>query len=145
MAGVGIVLDSSILIALERGGGQVPTSWLSQELGLAAITAAELLAGVHRAEAAHAATRAAFVEGVLAAIPTLPFGLTEARVYAQIEAELARAGTLIDRADLEIGATALARGWAVATLNAADFVRIRGLQVWGPEQLQDDPPSTTAS
>ena len=139
MAGLGIVLDSSIVIALERRGGRIPSFWLSQELGPAVI-AAELLAGVHRADAAHRAIRQAFVEGILAALPVMPFGLTEARIYAQIEAELARGGTPIDRADLEIAAAALARGWAVATLNTADFGRVHGLQVFGPEDLEEAGP-----
>ncbi len=134
---MGIVLDSSILIALERRGGRVPPSWFSQEVGVAAVTAAELLAGVHRADSVHRAARAAFVEGILAVLPALPFGLTEARIYAQIEAELARRGTLIDRADLEIAATVFARGWSVATLNTEDFRRVRGLEVLGPEDLEE--------
>ena len=109
--------------------------WFEEELGLAAMTAAELLAGVHRADTVHRARRSAFVEGILAAIPTLPFDLTAARLYAQIEADLFRAGTSIDHADLQIAATALVRGWAVATLNVADFARVPGLRVLGPEGL----------
>ena len=135
---MGIVLDSSILIRLERDASDapaVPTSWFDQELGIAAITAAELLAGVHRADAGHRPRRSAYVEGILAAIPTLPFDLTAARLYAQIEAYLASVGTPIDRADLEIAVTALARGWAVATLDHTDFDRVPGLVVIGIDEI----------
>ncbi len=135
---MGIVLDSSILIGLERRGGTVPTAWMQQEVGLAAMTAAELLAGLHRADPSRRARRAAFVEGILAVIPTLAFDLAAARLYAQVEADLASAGTPIgDHADLEIAATALARGWAVATLNRSDFARVPGLVLLGPENLEN--------
>jgi tRNA(fMet)-specific endonuclease VapC len=134
LAAVGIVLDSSILIHLDRRGGSLPNSWLKQELGLAAITAAELLAGVLRADAAHRAVRAAFVERILEAIPTLPFDLTAARLLAQIQFDLARSGLTVGTADLQIAATALARGWAVATHNGADFARVAGLELLGGEE-----------
>ncbi len=132
---MGIILDSSILIGLERQfrDSGVPPSWLEQEVAIAAITAAELLAGVQRADAAHRPRRSAFVEGILATVPTVPFDLTAARLYAQIEADLATAGTPVDRSDLHIAATALARGWSVATLNRADFARVPGLGVIGLE------------
>jgi len=59
--------------------------------------------------------------------------LTAARLYAQIEADLATAGAPVDRSDLQIAATAMARGWSVATLNRADFARVPGLGVIGLE------------
>ena len=132
---MGIILDSSILIGLERQfrDSGVPPSWLEQEVAIAAITAAELLAGVQHADAAHRPRRSAFVEGILATVPTVPFDLTAARLYPQIEAYLATAGTPVDRSDLQIAATALARGWSVATLNRADFARVPGLRVIGLE------------
>ena len=59
----------------------------------------------------------------------IPFGLPEARRHADVWAELARAGTVIGPHDLLVGATALAHGHAVATLNQRDFKRIAGLKV----------------
>jgi predicted nucleic acid-binding protein len=72
----------------------------------------------------------------VAAIPTIPFDLTAARLYAQIEAQLVSAGTPIDRADLEIAVTALARGWSVATLNRVDFERVPSLVVIGLDEIK---------
>jgi tRNA(fMet)-specific endonuclease VapC len=132
---MGIILDSSVLIRLERQGASIPPEWFGQELAIAAATAAELLAGVERADDAHRTARSAYVEGILAMIPTVPFDLTIARLYAQVEAQLASSSTRIDRADLEIGVTALSRGWAVATLNTADFARVPGLAVISVEGL----------
>jgi len=136
---MGIILASSILIALERqarGSAAIPSSWLEEEVGIAAITAAELIAGIERADALQRPRRSAFTEGILATIPTVPFDLTAARLHAQIDADLANAGTPIDRADLQIAVTALARGWAVATLNTPDFARVPGLTVIGLDDLE---------
>ena len=66
----------------------------------------------------------------------MPFDLTAARLYAQIDADLANAGTPIDRADLQIAVTALARGLAVATLNTPDFAQLPGLTVIGLDDLE---------
>ncbi len=44
----------------------------TEEVGIAAITASELLHGVHRATPKHRVRREAFVEGVLAAFPPSP-------------------------------------------------------------------------
>ena len=130
---MGLILDTSVLIVAERGA-----LWLEALLndratlavGVAAVTASELLHGVHRAaDAAVRARRAAFVEGLLDIIPVLPFGLREARRHAELWAELLRAGTPIRPYDMLIGATALARGDALATLNRRDFQRVPGLEL----------------
>ena len=47
----------------------------------------------------------------------IPFGSAEARVYAEAKNRLMAAGTPIGELDLMIGATALAHGLVVATLN----------------------------
>ncbi len=65
----------------------------TEEVGIAAITASELLHGVHRATPEHRARRDAFVEGVLAAFPPLAFDLLAARARAA----LGRAGLGRDR------------------------------------------------
>lgn len=59
---------------------------------IAAITAAELLTGVHNADEAHRVPRSAFVEGVLATMPIVPSDLTAARLYAEVAADLANSG-----------------------------------------------------
>src|SRR5919197_752529 len=57
--------------------------------GLAVVSAAELLHGVHRATARQVLLRSAYVEGLLAAFAVLPIDLPVARVYAQASAILA--------------------------------------------------------
>ena len=123
---MGTLLDTSILIDIERGRGAIPTT---DETAIAAITASELLQGVLRADRAHRTVRESFVEGILAMLPTIPFSLQVARVHARIWADLAAARLTIDAADLEVAATTIALGWELATLNRRDFARIAGLRL----------------
>ena len=62
----------------------------------------------------------------------LPFGVAEARRYAALRAHLVRGGAMIGAHDLEIAATAIARGYGVLTLDARDFQRVPGLEVVAP-------------
>jgi predicted nucleic acid-binding protein len=127
------MLDSSVLIAAERGTLRLE-KLLAQAAGdsiaVSAITASELLHGYHRANLAGVrAKRAAFVEGLLDAIPVLPFGLAEARRHAELWAALLEAGTALGPHDLLIAATALTHGMTLATLNHREFNRVPGLRL----------------
>ena len=128
-----MILDTSVLVAAERG--TVRLEPFLESLGevqvvITAITAAELLHGCHRAsDPGVRARRFAFVEALLDLMPVLPFGLAEARRHAELWAHLVHEGTMIGPHDLLIGATALAQGHAVATLNAGEFSRVRGLRL----------------
>jgi tRNA(fMet)-specific endonuclease VapC len=123
---VGTLLDASILIDLERGRAALPAE---EEVAIAAITASELLQGVLRADARHRPAREAFVEGVLASIPTIPFSLTVARVHASLWAQLAARRATLGAHDLIVVATAISLGWSLATLNRREFERIPGLEL----------------
>jgi tRNA(fMet)-specific endonuclease VapC len=123
---MGTLLDTSILIDIERGRGAIPTTAAT---AIAAITASELLQGVLRADRAHRTVRESFVEGILAMLPTIPFSLQIARVHARIWADLAAARVTVDAVDLEVAATTIALGWELATLNRKDFARIAGLRL----------------
>ena len=100
-------------------------------MGIAAITASELLHGVHRASPDHRPQREAFVEAVIAAFPPLPFDLLCARAHARLWAALALSGSDVGAHDRIVAATAIAAGWRVATANLRHFERIPGLAVVG--------------
>jgi tRNA(fMet)-specific endonuclease VapC len=130
---MGLVLDSSILIADERGKFDMP-EFLRQASGIqpiiAAITASELLHGVARAtDHARKTQREKHVEQILSSVLIEPFGLTQARVHAQIWANLASRGEMIGSHDLLIAATAVAGSHDLATLNIQEFRRVKGLRV----------------
>jgi tRNA(fMet)-specific endonuclease VapC len=104
----------------------------NEDVGIAAITASELLHGVHRASPQHRARRDAFVEAVLLAFPPLPFNLLCARAHARLWAQLVTSGGDIGPHDRLVAATAIASGWRVATANVRHFERVTGLQVIVP-------------
>lgn len=139
---MGTVLDTTVFIELERARRRLTAVRAmtdiaqrlqtqlgeNQEVGIAAITASELLHGVHRATEEHRGRREAFVEGVLVAFPTLSFDLLVARVHARLWARLAAAGAEVGAHDRLVAATAMSAGWLVATANARHFERIPGLE-----------------
>lgn len=128
---MGVMLDTSVLVAAERRTfslGALLDSVGGEPVGIAALTAAELLHSCHRAaDPGMRVRRFAFVESLLARVPIFEFGLVEARRHADLWAALARDGVWIGAYDLVIGATALARGHRLATLNDRDFGRMPGL------------------
>jgi tRNA(fMet)-specific endonuclease VapC len=140
---VGTLLDTTVFIELERAVRRLnPASAMTEvsarleeqvgpaeEVGIAAITASELLHGVHRATPRHRARREAFVEAVLAAFPPVPFDLLAARAHARLWAELASAGLDVGAHDRLVAATAITAGWRVGTANVRHFDRITGLDV----------------
>ena len=127
---MGLLVDTTVFIDLERSAEALETTFGDEEIYLAAVSASELLHGVHRADTAvRRAKRDKYVEGILSHLPILVFDLAVARVYAQVWSDLRAAGVNIGAHDLQIGATALFHELTVLTANVRDFNRIPGLQV----------------
>jgi tRNA(fMet)-specific endonuclease VapC len=130
---MGSLIDSSVLIEAERGRLDLPrlAAQNPQEtFSISAITASELLHGVYRAvRTAQRARRMAFVEGLLAAMPVLPFDLAVARIHAELWAEMRKRGGIIGQMDSMIGATALAWDLTVVTCDRRSFAKVPGLRV----------------
>jgi tRNA(fMet)-specific endonuclease VapC len=107
---------------------------------IAAVTAAELLIGVQRADTLQRRSRREmFVQSIMARVPIIPFDLPQAQLFAIHFSDLARRGQLIGDRDLQIAATALSLDYEVATLNVGEFQRVAGLR------LVDVAPYVTAS
>lgn len=127
------LIDTSIAIALEREGGSLHA--VQEQMGddavaVAAITASELLHGVHRADTVvRRERRLRHVEAILDSVSVLAFDLEAARIHSRIWADLAARGQTIGPHDLIIAATALAHDLPIATLNPHHFSRVEGLQV----------------
>ena len=143
---MGTLLDTTVFIQFERELRLIPAPralaevsqrlvrelGADEEVGMAAITASELLHGVHRASQPNRARREAFVETLLEAFPPIPFDLLAARVHARIWSDLAVAGTDIGAQDRLVAATAIAIGWRVATSNLKHYERVDSLTVVVP-------------
>ena len=135
---MGLVVDTNFFIDVEND--RLDLSALNKftdygEAYIAAITASELLVGVHLASTAKKRLkRSAFVEGIISKIPVLEFDENVARAYAEVYAQFLkpRKKAAANVHDLQIGATALAHGFAVLTNNKTDFKKIPGLDVVSP-------------
>lgn len=130
---MGTLIDTSVIVAAERG--QLDPAQLGGEdddepVAMSAITASELLHGMHRLKSAVARARAErFIERMLDAIPVIPFDLEVARVHAQLDAELSAKGAAVADADLIIAATAIWLDYGIATRDLRSFPKIKGLTV----------------
>ncbi len=131
---MGTLIDSSVLIAADRGQLDIESlldgaSGADDPIGIAAITASELLHGVHRLTGLRFAQAQAFVDRCLAILPVMPFDRQTAHVHAALAADLGRKGTPMGAHDLIIAATAVRLGYVVATRDRRSFARIEDLAV----------------
>ena len=130
---MGTVIDLSVLIAWERDQLNLETEmarYAEEDFAISAVTASELLHGVHRATTpARRSQREAFVEGLLARMPVFSVDLVTARVHARLSSELAVKRTPVGPHDLTIAAMAIANGYAVAARDERSFPKIPGLSV----------------
>lgn len=130
---MGVIVDSSVFIASERGKFDFESLLRSLEreeaVALSPITAAELLHGVERASPERIPVRANYVESVFRRFTVLDLKLEDARIYARLWAELQGRGLVVAPHDLLIAASSIRLGFAVATLNFRDFERISGVKL----------------
>ncbi|HEX8642375.1 MAG TPA: type II toxin-antitoxin system VapC family toxin [Allosphingosinicella sp.] len=122
------LLDTNILIRLmvnEERGLARRMRIHSHEIALSAIVMHELYFG------AFAGSGSSEQIGRLdrLRLPLLAFDADDARVAAEIRADLRRKGTPIGPYDLLIAGQALARGLVVVTRNVGEFARVAGLAV----------------
>ena len=130
---MGVIFDTSEIIAIERNRQDAETLIAGREhelFGISVMSVAELLHGVERADtAARKIKRQAFVEKVIEIFPVFPFDTTTARIYAKLWATVSGKGISVGAHDLMIAATAIALDYTVVTANMRDFGRIDGLKV----------------
>lgn len=130
---MGVVLDSSILIGVEKGHIDLEKKIKGKEeldFFLSVISASELLHGIWRAQTAKVQSRrSAFVEEILTHFPIIEIDLNIARIHAQLWAQLIRKGKLIGSHDLWIAATCIAYGHTLITLNTKEFKIVPGLKL----------------
>jgi predicted nucleic acid-binding protein len=136
-ASLGVILDSSVVIEAERQHLNV-AQFLKQitekigemEAALCAITVAELVHGVYRADTPERRERRrVFLDELKAAVPVYPITDRTGELVGKIGAESSARGVIIPFDDLLIGACALERGYAVATRNFRHFEKIRDLSL----------------
>jgi tRNA(fMet)-specific endonuclease VapC len=134
---MGLILDSSVLVAAERQGKNarqiltaISTKTNETEIGLSVVTLIELAHGASRADTPERkAKRRQFIRELQTAVPvysvTAPLGLRA----GEIDGENQSRGVRVPLSDLLIGVTALELGYSVATANVRHFQMIPGLSI----------------
>jgi tRNA(fMet)-specific endonuclease VapC len=134
---MGLILDSSVLIAAERQGknARQVLSAIAQgigqtEVGISVLTLIELAHGAARADSLERKSkREKFIEELLIAMPVYPVTATIALRAGQLDGQNQARGVKVPLADLLIGVTALELGYGIATANLRHFQHIPGLSV----------------
>ncbi len=130
---MGFLIDTSIFIAMERGG--LPPGAVLENVGdesafMSAITTSELWHGYHRAiSKARATRRSLFIEQAARLVPSLEIDDLVAREHARVWAQLESSGKMIGIHDSWIAATALVYDLSIATRNEREFRLVPGLRV----------------
>src|SRR5271165_4477308 len=134
---MGLILDSSVVIAAERRGDRVEEliekivkATGDQEAALSAIGLTELIHGIYRAQTPEIRLRReSFLRELLADLKVYPYTKETAVLAGKIDGEQQSKGVVIPFGDLLIGATALSLGFSVVTANLRHFQKIPGLEV----------------
>jgi predicted nucleic acid-binding protein len=134
---MGLILDSSVVIAAERRGDTVAQLLRliaavagDQEAALSSIGLMELVHGIYRARTTEVrARRESFIHELLQDIEVYPYTREAAFLAGKLDGEQQSQGITIPFADLLIGATALTHKYGVLTVNLRHFRLIPGLSV----------------
>jgi predicted nucleic acid-binding protein len=137
---MGIVLDSSVLIATERGRFDLDgllAAHPRETFHTTVITYSELQHGRLRADTENRGLRREqFIERVYLDFPPLSFGMSEASTHAVIWVTSEKSGLKVGAHDLLIAAIAMANNHMLATLNRKEFAQILGLKFVDVEKFQ---------
>ena len=134
---MGLILDSSVLIAAERQGKnarQVLTTIREHigetQVGISVVTLIELAHGAARADTPpRRLKRQKFIEELISAMPVYPVTVAIALRAGQLDGENQARGLKLALPDLLIGVTALELGYSVGTSNVRHFGDVPGLSV----------------
>lgn len=129
---MGLLIDTSAFVALERGASTLGPLPADETVALPAIVLAELLVGVRMADSAErAAVRQRKIDVLLGKVAVVAFDQSIASRWAELFALLRDRGTAIPSNDLCVAATArhLDFGVLVGPGGEAHFGRVPDLRV----------------
>jgi predicted nucleic acid-binding protein len=134
---VGLILDSSIVVAAERRGEAVEELLKrvigtvgDQDTALSSVGLTELVHGMYRAQTPELKLRRQrYLDELLRDLTVYPYTRETAMLAGRIDGEQQARGVTIPFGDLLIGATALSLEFSVLTVNLRHFNLIPGLNV----------------
>ena len=123
-----LILDTSILVAAERGELELIDVIGHDDPAIAAITAMELLVGVERSKAPQRDERALLTEDYCVSFPIQDYTLKVARMHALLHHHVGKIGRPRGPFDLIFAATAGATGRTLLTADVkAGFDKLPGV------------------
>jgi predicted nucleic acid-binding protein len=134
---MGLMLDSSIVIAAERSG-EVPSQLFAriasaigeQQLVISSVALTEIVHAIYRAKDPQIRSRReAFIQELITDLEVVAFTRYTALLAGRIDGEQRALGVTLPSMDLLIGATALEIGYSLLTVNLRHFRLIPGLNV----------------
>lgn len=134
---MGLILDSSVVIAAERRGETVEkliehiiSVVGDQDAALSSVGLTELAHGIYRAQTPEMRLRRqSFIDELLRDLAVYPFTKATALIAGKIDGEQQARGVTIPFGDLLVGVTALELGFPVLTVNLRHFRLIPELQI----------------
>ena len=134
---MGLILDSSVVIAAERRGDnvaqmlkQIVAATGDQRAVLSSVGLTELVHDIYRAQTAESRSRRdSFIRELLNDVEVYPYTKETALLAGKIDGEERSRGVTIPFGDLLIGATALEVGYTLLTVNVRHFRMVPGLTV----------------
>ena len=134
---MGLILDSSVVIAAERRSdtvekmiAQLVSAAGDQDAALSSVGLTELVHGIYRAQTpAMRLRRRSFIDELLRDLTVYPYTRATALLAGKIDGEQQAQGVTIPFGDLLVGATALELGFPVLTANLRHFRLIPGLKI----------------
>ena len=134
---MGLILDSSIVVAAERRGEAVEELLKrvigtvgDQDTALSSVGLTELVHGMYRAQTPELKLRRQrYLDELLRDLTVYPYTRETAMLAGRIDGEQQARGVTIPFGDLLIGATALSLEFSVLTVNLRHFNLIPGLNV----------------
>ena len=126
---MGLILDSSVVIAAERRGDtvaklfrQIASVVGDQRIALSAVGLTELVHAIWRAQTPLIRDRRQqYINDLLIEVEVVPYTKATALLAGKIDGEQSSRGVIIPSVDLLIGATALEHGYSGATVNVRHF------------------------
>lgn len=134
---MGLIVDTSVLIAAERRGDTVASLIEEivkvagdQDAALSAIGLTELVHGIYRAkDDIIQARRKAYIQELLRDFAVYPFTKSTAFLAGKIDGQQQAKGVTIPADDLLIAATALELNFSILTTNLRHFQLVPGLSI----------------
>ena len=134
---MGLILDSSVVIAAERRGDTVEklielviSTSGDQDAALSSAGLTELVHGIYRAQTPETRLRRqSFVDELLRDLAVYPYTKATASLAGRIGGEQQAQGITVPFGDLPVGVAALELGFSVMTVNLRHFRLIPDLQI----------------